>query len=67
VPCSRTLRRATNGESRDRTDNLGVAGRPPDPTELQPPPEEEEEEEGGGGGRRRMRRKEEEEEEEDVH
>jgi len=38
VPCSRTHRLATNGESGDRTDDLGVAGRPPHPTELQPPP-----------------------------
>jgi len=37
VPCSRTLRLATNGESGDRTHNLVVAGRPSYPTELQPP------------------------------
>jgi len=37
VPCSWTLRLATNGECRDRIDDLGVAGRPPHPTELQPP------------------------------
>jgi len=40
VPCSRTLRLATNvrGESGDRTHNPAVAGRPSYPTELKPHP-----------------------------